>query len=190
MSTTEKNTITNHMNDADQHFTGMEKNIWGQHIVDTSYHFTNTSQKIDVINHTTDTDIHVTLADKTIWDDKVSTIIGGTVTQGATPGVNVTQGLANDYTINVVIPAPSPTVTVEDNLTSTSAANALSANQGRALNVEVAGHTGDTAIHVTAGDKANWNGKQNTLAAGAGINIAGNTISTVNATDANILALF
>lgn len=38
-------------------------------------------------------------------------------------------------------------------------------------------HTGDTTVHVTAEEKAAWNGKQSALTAGAGISIVNGVIS-------------
>ena len=53
--------------------------------------------------------------------------------------------------------------------TLTSVTNALSAT--------VTSHTANTTIHVTAQDKTNWNGKQDKLTAGSGIDITNNVIS-------------
>lgn len=42
-------------------------------------------------------------------------------------------------------------------------------------------HTADTAIHVTSSDKETWNGKQNALTPGTGIQISGDVISVTGA---------
>ena len=46
-----------------------------------------------------------------------------------------------------------------------------------ALNDVVTAHTANTTVHVTAGDKLYWDGKQDALTAGSGISIQDNVIS-------------
>ena len=46
-----------------------------------------------------------------------------------------------------------------------------------AVNNTLTAHTSDTTIHVTSADKTAWNGKQDALSAGTGIEISGNVIS-------------
>ena len=46
-----------------------------------------------------------------------------------------------------------------------------------AVDDAMTGHTSDSTIHVTAGDKEAWNGKQDALTPGEGIVISGNVIS-------------
>ena len=45
------------------------------------------------------------------------------------------------------------------------------------VNNALTAHTADTTVHVTSSEKATWNGKQDTLSAGTGIEISGNVIS-------------
>lgn len=136
---------------------GADKTNLDTHRADASIHIT-PAEKTDIANHMADADIHVTTANKTNWNAKVDTITGGTVTAGATPGVTAVR-VGNDYTIDVVVPVGGATVTVIDDLTSTSATSALSANQGRILDGRITTHINDTNPHVTGADKTNWNGK-------------------------------
>ena len=49
------------------------------------------------------------------------------------------------------------------------------------LSGTVTAHTADTTIHVTSSEKNTWNGKQNALSAGTGIQISGDVISVTGA---------
>ena len=49
------------------------------------------------------------------------------------------------------------------------------------LSGTVTAHTADTTIHVTSSEKNTWNGKQNALTAGTGIQISGDVISVTGA---------
>ena len=51
-----------------------------------------------------------------------------------------------------------------------------------AQNGDLAAHIQNNTIHITSGERAAWNGKQNALTAGANITINGNTISAANTT--------
>lgn len=88
--------------------------------------------KINIDNHTKNNDIHVTSAEKAQWDAKAPTLVASATTNGL---------MTSDDKIKLNSIAVGATNTIiNDTLTSTSATEALSANQGKVLDGKILSH--------------------------------------------------
>lgn len=96
-------------------------------------------------NHVTNTAIHVTAADKTRWDSKQDTLT-------IDSSLDITS-------LNPVTNKAITTVIEENELVWAEALNSLNGSIGE-VSTNLSNHASNSAIHVTAADKASWNAKQ------------------------------
>ena len=111
--------------------------------------------------HTGNAEIHVTAAKKAEWDAKVDAAdIADFVDADTLAGY----GYQNAAQVGSAIDTKLEDYTDTETLTTQLAAKANA--------TDLTAHTGNTDIHVTTGDKATWNAKQDKLIAGTAIEIA------------------
>jgi len=135
----------------------------------------------DLSAHTSNTTVHVTSSEKSAWNAKQDELTAGT-------GIDITDNVISCTASAVVDPDLDPDA---QNAVAISAitkaifddekaiASALSDLDSRVIGVndDLSAHTEDTSVHVTSAEKTVWNGKQDELSAGTGIDITDNVIS-------------
>lgn len=127
--------------------------------------------------HTADTTIHVTSSEKSTWNAKSDF-----------------SGSYNDLTDKPTIPTVPTDVSAFNNdagyITEDAISGKADTSALTAVNNVLTAHTANTTIHVTAGDKLTWDGKQDALTAGTGIDITNDVIScTVTGGGNNVVEL-
>ena len=121
--------------------------------------------------HTADTTIHVSSAQTTAWDAKANI---AHVTQAQYDAMK-TGGTLDQSTVYIIDDAvPFDPTTKADTSALTAVNDVLTA------------HTANTGIHVSQNEKNTWNGKQNSLTAGTGIDITNDVISVTGGTGGGI----
>lgn len=135
--------LSNHASNTVIHVTAADKTRWDSK--QDSGDYVTSSQ---LTAHTSNTAIHVTLEDKVKWDGKQDLI-------------NMDSSL--DITsLNPVTNKAITTVIEENELVWAQALNRLNSSIID-VSTNLSNHASNSAIHVTAADKANWNAKQDTL---------------------------
>ena len=140
--------------------------------------------------HTANTDIHTTSAEKSVWNGKQDALTAGSgisinnnviSVTASTGGSNVVELTQAQYealvdkdpdVLYVITDAP------EINISGKADTSAVTA-----VNDALTAHTANTTVHTTSAEKTTWNGKQNALTAGNGIDITNDVISVTGGTD-------
>lgn len=150
--------------------------------------------------HTADTTIHVTSSDKTAWSAKQEALVSGTniktinnesilgsgniTISGGSGGSNVVELTQAQY--EALVDKDPDVLYVITDAPEISISGKADTSAVTAVNDVLTAHTANTGIHVSQNEKNTWNGKQNALTAGTGIDITNDVISVTGGTGGGI----